>query len=358
MDTESPDQSAKVGAQSLVRDFWNEKIKELIDAREFFRQRAEILKKPDLMLAPPTEEPDKWTDPLTFAVQSILLQLIVFSMVSQLFVYFPHTMQRWFHLHRSTPQLEIERIVINQRKQLAETGHVIVEVRQSTPARIFYFAPYTRRLVNGSMLAPKLDQAPHGRDEFVRLLERIKSSQSGEFACGRALLHLSQSVAELGKEWSGFIIVLMALVFRRLVLVGRFKATREVNRADAFFLYYFTAVMFPINIALKVLGTIQLQLQRYGAPGAYFHGVMVLLALLFVAGWSYALWRSVPVFIKLLGCGDDGAGSSRPMPGTHLAVGFGIFSTVLLSQAIALIALFLLFLSVDELQSWVLSLNL
>lgn len=343
--------------KSLVRDFWNEKIRELIDAREFFRQRSEILKSPDLMLSPPTEEPDRWTDPLTFAVQSILLQVIVFSAVSQLFVYFPHTMQHWFHLKRAAPQIEIQKIVSDQKSQLHETNLVIIEVQRSAPATVFFFAPYAERLTNESMLAPEFDDAPHPRDEFVHKLEGIKSDQSREFACASALLNLTQSLNELAKEWGGFIIVLMAIVFRRIVRLGKFKATRELNRADSFFLYYFTAVMFPINIALKVLATLQLQLQRYGAPDAYLYGFLAVAALVCVGGWLYGLWRSVPVFIKLLGFGDED-GSGRPKPGTHVAVGLDLLATVVVSQALALLSLFLVFLLADSLQSWILSLNL
>lgn len=344
------------GNRSLVRDFWNEKLRELIDAREFFRQRGEILKSPQLMLSPPTEEPDKWTDPLTFAVQSILIQLLVFSAISQLFVFCPHTMQHWFRLKRSTPQIEIERIVSNQKQQLHETDLVIVEVKRSDPSRVFYFANYAPRLKNESFTAMDFDKEPHVRDEFVSLLEGIKENQSREFVFARALLNLSQGLAELAKEWGGFIVVLMAVVFHRIVRLGKFKATREVDRADSFFLYYFTAVMFPINIALKVLGTLQLQLHRYGAPEIYLWGVFVLVIVVFAWGWIYALTRSVPIFINLLGYGEDGSG--KPMRGANIAVAFDIFLTVVLSQAIALIILFLAFLLGDLLQSWIVSLNL
>jgi hypothetical protein len=349
--TEKPD---IVGKQSPAREFWSDKIREFIDAREFFRQRSEILKTPELMLNPPTKEPDKWSSPITFALQSILLQLLVFSALSQVFEYCPRTTQSLFKLSRATPELEIERIFSNQKKQLDETTLVIVEVKRSPPTAVFFFAPYTNRLVKDDVLSPAFDDSPHDRDEFVRLLEDIKSAQSDQFVIARSLLHLQHSIDQLAKEWGGLVIVLMSEVFRRLVCFGRFKATREVDRADSFFLYYFSAITFPMFMILKLVGGLQLQLQRYGAPTAYLYSAGTILLLVGAVGWSYALWHSVPTLIKLLGFGGDAA----PTKGVRFKVAFDVFATVIISQVLAVLALFLAFLSLDTLQSWLLSLKL
>lgn len=340
--------------QSLVRDFWKKKIGSFIDAREFFRQRSEILKSPEMMLAPPETDTDKWKSPLTFAMQSILLQLMLFSAVGQIFVYCPHTMQSVFHLTRTKPELEVDKILNRQFNQVRDTERVISEVRHAQPAMTFYFEPYRERLTRNSTVAPLLDEAPHPRDEFVRMLTAINAQQKAQFAMEHAVARLDHSISKLTKEWSGLIIVLMAEVFRRLVTFGRFRATRNVDQSDTIFLYYFTAVTFWMNVILKVVGSLEIELQRYGASVAAHNFAVGVCVLVYVIGWTYALFRSIPVLIKLLGFG----GEAVPTRATRLKVGADVFVTVVSSQVLAVLILFVAFLVLDKLQALAISLRL
>lgn len=261
----------------LKKSIWTDYLKPWVDYRTYFRQRAIILSRPDLLFEDEVIKSREWKSPLAFALQGTLVIAAALGLCSTLFSNFvaerPTVV---FRVVRTDKQAEIIPESVPEGRSWAARQKRIEKDQDTLKSELEQIrkVPITQKVLppipysevdNPTlfMLSVAISMQPVSRSQAIAEYEAELTALDRQLRVAKLAPYIDKASEKLDKIMPAFALLLGAYCFRYLIKWRAVSRNARVHRAHIEYLYFVTARLFWVSLAWTIAFNVRIIIAHY-----------------------------------------------------------------------------------------------